>query len=1209
MKEAMLSFIRETDSPVGLLLIDPVTGFGKTHEAIETICEYMSRSEFGPARPILYLTPQLKNIHEVYEGLRMKIADESVFNNRVLNIQSNYDYLESAFLQLSNADDPSFTEDELPNEIRTSTAYLKLKDSFKHAKRLADAGFRNEAEGKREEIATSWDKNLRHEIRSFLTHELSGIDEQKARENGKSDESKGYTLDELRVFAEAYHPWVFKFYPHTSYKKYSVILMSFAKFIGRMNTPFEHRQVADCFPEEETIILIDEFDSTKDVLRDDILKNRIRFDMNTFFTRIYYPLKEHQFKSIDRTSADFVSLLKRANAIYQDYHLNCNYVSAKEAESSYLPQKQKILFHDNYFFSPVEASRTSRYINAAYLPEREAVEISYTQKEQEEQSGVEKISLTGLLRRMENFFADLQDYIDTCAVQYQNQENAKREASAKKAKKKFVKKMDKAEALSTIYNELGLNDEEDRAYREYLSKLAALRKAARFRSNKAMKNGHKISEFSFYNKGFSYYAFRDDDTNNERTSFAFTSIVMTPEKYLVSLCRRFKVIGLSATALVPSSFTNYNLDFLKRELGADFRTLSEKKKMLFKKVLRERYAAYREPVVLDGQGRKVDIVLETIGKTDENEMRQRYASLFPPKANRMVDQMYDGLCIQLSNVDAGNLNYFLKRYINVFEVMSRFFNNEEIRSFLCLHMPKADNGYLFRKDIFEKHFDTFKKCFHIDDAQLVFLEAESYEEKKEHIISLVGAGTKVFVMTTYATVGKGQNFKFPISQADRESTFQICPCALNDSRGNAKDFDAIYLGELTNQLVNSPVPEDGTELKALYQITEYYNCGELSYNEHMESISDVFTHKPYYRHQSELRKSKTVMAGNTAMAIQAIGRMSRTFCKKKNVFIFTTEDFLRQLDVSFLDKELLSPEMHAVVQACEQLPQCVETNKELEQKRLLNSMSITTAEFNNYLNKLVYSIWTEESVGVYQALGDYMLRHPMINLDDILPEYQAGYIHDLNGRAEYYYHQARDNHNYEISFSKESDFIFTINEVESMLTLFMRYPGAKEYMESLGYATSFGDGTHILNPVAFRNIYKGRLGELACKFIINTEFKQLGYATNLNEITDLSIFEKFDFVLAPGIFVDIKNWKDSFLRPQETELEKIRRKMEKTGARVVFYINLSSEYDKIETILIPEGGIVYFVPRLLKPTGEVDRNIIATLSEEMKRHGCINSLQ
>lgn len=197
MKETMLSFIREQNSSVGLLLIDPVTGFGKTHEAIETICEYMSRSESGSERPILYLTPQLKNIHEVYEGLRMKIKDEGEFHKQVLNIQSNYDYLERAFDQLSDTGNAFFSEEELPSEIRTSTAYLKLKDSFKRAKRLSDAGFRNEADGIREEIATSWDRNLRHEIRSFLTHELSRIDEQKAKEAGKADEPKVYTQDEL----------------------------------------------------------------------------------------------------------------------------------------------------------------------------------------------------------------------------------------------------------------------------------------------------------------------------------------------------------------------------------------------------------------------------------------------------------------------------------------------------------------------------------------------------------------------------------------------------------------------------------------------------------------------------------------------------------------------------------------------------------------------------------------------------------------------------------------------------------------------------------------------------------------------------------------------------------------------------------------------------------------------------------------------------
>ena len=66
----------------------------------------------------------------------------------------------------------------------------------------------------------------------------------------------------------------------------------------------------------------------------------------------------------------------------------------------------------------------------------------------------------------------------------------------------------------------------------------------------------------------------------------------------------------------------------------------------------------------------------------------------------------------------------------------------------------------------------------------------------------------------------------------------------------------------------------------------------------------------------------------------------------------------------------------------------------------------------------------------------------------------------------------------------------------------------KEYFIENGWVTSFGNDEKIISPILFQNIYKGALGEVAGKFILNREL-----GIELSPITEPEFFEFFDYKL------------------------------------------------------------------------------------------------
>ena len=151
----------------------------------------------------------------------------------------------------------------------------------------------------------------------------------------------------------------------------------------------------------------------------------------------------------------------------------------------------------------------------------------------------------------------------------------------------------------------------------------------------------------------------------------------------------------------------------------------------------------------------------------------------------------------------------------------------------------------------------------------------------------------------------------------------------------------------------------------------------------------------------------------------------------------------------------------------------------------------------------------------------------------------------------------------------------------------------KEHFEKNGWATTFGNKEKIFSPVLFNNIYKGVLGEVAGKFILEQEL-----GIKLKEISDTNKFEVFDYELSNGIYIDFKHWKNTYNIDRNKAINNINEKLKSINGKKVLIINIIS--DNAFSIGDVNNGQIVEIPRLIDSNGNIDYKSINYIREVFK---------
>lgn len=1138
----------------GLYLCELPTGFGKTFTSVKLIAEWIcSHPSDGK---IIFLTTLNKNLPE--EELHSALGD-ALYDKSVLRIRSNFDEVVEKLPALA-----------IPERFQTES-YQRLLRRVQRYQRavLHEAGDR--------EYVMELEKRVREAesvFRSMITEHLR-----------KAFPTKVKRLEAIRHQDD--FRWIGMLYPAVFTDDYRVLLMSVNKFLKKNSVLTEPSYEFIKAPFiQNAIIFIDEFDATKATVKSEIIDRSLgmKNDFLVLFRQLHRMLSTQRLSrkmhdacaKIDeneKSKYTLEKLMKEAKEIEEKYHIRLSYKTVETA----VDRTQNFLLKDSSFHTVLQGG--AKYIRAHVNQQQNVVDIQFENGKQyfaEKQK--DDIVIYSLIRDINRFLRHFKVFLFEWARHYRSLENDSRDSGRDR--------MSFENALASIMDKFELSASQRKLLLGELCEPLIW-----------LKDEDIIPHVSFYQDGMEIYEFEDNDAHNDSTAVNFIKVYDTPEKLLIYLAKQSQVIGISATAEIPTVVGNYHLRYVEEMLGSLFHTTPQNVKERIREKAEENSRAYHdgrisiqsEIISADYEGKELGEICRMI--TGETEIADICANLI---TNQSVAR------------------YQSVRYCNVFRAMTEFWKHSTIQSMLYLGMalPKYQHPD-FDRDLMKKLMNFAAVLCGCEDGKehLAILTGEDFDRQKKRLTARLSSGEKLFIMSSYSTLGAGQNLQYTVENPLDYICLREC-ADLSDKRFLTKDIDAIYLGDATNLTTNTyseqPMTETGL-MEMLFQVEELYNNGELSFSDKDEMMRLAFRAYLGERESGNLLyQTNSVKMQATKYVIQAIGRMCRTFLKSPEIYIFAEKNLLDKISPCEILRRVAPPEMDAIAQLCGMLA-VEETDG--ERQLLNNAERISSNGMQNILSLLSRS-WTEHSMEIWRNLRETVLRFPTASA-----EIRAGnsvvkelYITGGGKRNCYLYSQYSDYANVTLDFNNdEIGFrnstrakrmgdtgevaVYRMNEQESGLTAALRYPGMREYFQAKGYALNFEEQEYLLSPVLFHNIYKGALGEVCGAFILRQE---RGFI--LQPIEDAQRFEFFDFEMGDGVYVDFKNWKLSFQRNRQDQLEKISRKLDAIGGKRVYIINLFGY--KGTTPGENHDRRIVEIPGLIDENGSVIRKNLDWIKEE-----------
>lgn len=518
--------------------------------------------------------------------------------------------------------------------------------------------------------------------------------------------------------------------------------------------------------------------------------------------------------------------------------------------------------------------------------------------------------------------------------------------------------------------------------------------------------------------------------------------------------------------------------------------------------------------------------------------------------------------------------------------------------------PRYGDKYLDKK-VLDEIFGIIAKRYNYGfnvKTQVVQLDGEEYDNKKDEIIKRLGNGEKLFVLSVYQTIGAGQNLQYLIPSVFRKNLVKI-----NDRIENTyKDFDAIYLDKPTNLLVQ--LDQNLTEedfVKYLFQVEMLQEVSEISAKATKAQVKRVFrsfiSKAPVkdVEYTGNIYKCKSVVLLATRLVIQAIGRICRTNMKSKNIYVFADSRIADYIDSSVTEGRNYNCEFIELLDAISS------QNLNFEEGSLEEAASLKSVRINRFINSMMPNKgmnedWTDERIERWQQLRELVLTSPTMSKSEVDKNFIAyNFYVQLPTRGNtLYYSEEKDFNNITVSFRKSHLTEQCVSAEAAKLTDLMRIDFLRKYFENHGWATCFEPNDFIMAPPLFNNIYRGALGEVVGKAIFYR------YANvQLEDITENKIFEFFDYkVPGAAVYVDFKNWHETSNFDDEQMTAHIISKAKESNAKCVIIANILSDSRYQIRKKTIEGIELLILPSLLLQDKEKSVNKAAW--DEIRRCIC-----
>jgi len=579
MKEIIGKFCCDNSKRNGLLLVDSPTGSGKTRHALHFAYDFcMDSANVG--RKVFFITPLKKNLP--LDDLRKIFREhghEAEFEEKVMFVNSNYDTL----IEVLNDE----IEDRIPDEIKSTAEYKALMSNLDICRLLQKN--KNGHEEEQKVFAAKVREKTEPEFRHMVLRKFSKL---------YPNVSERYKL----IKTDEKWKWIGELYPSVFIREKQIVFMSLRKFIAQIATPLEESySLTDSSVSylENGVVIIDEFDATKDVMLSAIVDDDqfTKIDYVELFNQIARTLKDKRFSAMlmqpsekrmsgkysEQSLVSIVDKLREmSEGIISDYHLDCNYKAVDTDD-----QISKSFIFQDYKFHIVHKD-DKPFITVKFVEDENINKIVFSNSK--EKSGNKESSLRSLLGSLNGFISYFKTAVTILADNYLE---CKSETSDE-VKTEFTLE----QAVRTVLSEFYISDN----YLNYLTNQIIFN-----RPGKTRKDEDELDE-SVYQKGFRYFVIENDNRHDTMSKIYMYSFDNSPEKLLLKVCTATKVVGISATATIPTVISNFDLNYIKSKLGDSFIKLSAEERGRLQDLFNQSISHYGD----------VEIKTELLGLRDPN---------------------------------------------------------------------------------------------------------------------------------------------------------------------------------------------------------------------------------------------------------------------------------------------------------------------------------------------------------------------------------------------------------------------------------------------------------------------------------------------------------------------------------------------------------------------------------------------------------------
>lgn len=1113
MKQTLERVIQSNRS--GLFLLDPPTGFGKTTSVVQIIKDFLSGSPlYAKVKKIFFVTNLKTNLP--VSSLLEELDEEE--KKKCFQAKATIDYILERFFD-AKIDNTEITSSKEYNNLKKDIeAYRAIQTSLK--KDENNYGLRNSLKALKDKISL----DTEHKFRDFI----------------KSNFLSNKSIADKNKFIDS-NGWLKYLYPICDLEKYKVIFLTTKKFISPIDT--FRRLPFYAYNDEITkdaIVFIDEFDSTKDVLLNQIVEDGLknRTDLISLFLDIHFALDNIVLpKGLLRTSEYHKKKVESGEWHEPEWHYNHwreEFTKIYDQHNlKYLlksvdfKEGRAFLYDDGKYFNVFkDSSKKFIYVEL----DKNADILSLIAKEYTQESK----PINQVLRDIEYC---IDGFIEALFYIYNNYLYYKNEGKQSNETKYKVE-----EAIYTVLDALNLKEEQKQFIYSKIQR-------GDFIFNKPRKDDEM-------RRGFNFTEIEDSNYHDIKSIVRNYNFPTTPEDAIIRLVNNALVVGISATAKVNTCIGNYDFKYLNNKLKdkvieiepEDQERIAKSFNSLIEK-LKGQYEIHTQ--IIDNSNCFTDRerCIEFINLLFKNELKEKYLKILDYKNTKSYYFL-----IELK------LGYIYKEILE---------NN--IYSFIAFINRFPRSGEDLDSDIINEIFNDLKSQNNYTDINVEIVNSQDFDYKFNSLQEKLAKGERVFVITTYQTIGSGKNIQYPIPDLQKDRVV-MDP---DDIRGT-KDFEGIYLLSPTNLIqtlhFNSESKYDELS-KYLFQQEYLYQNKYLTYYQLKSNVSNAFRKTFFGESNIFYTRNGDLDLHTLKISEQAVGRLCRCRNKNKNIYVYADYEVAERVQEAGVNDcpKLMNEEFKALLG--------VKLNPAFPKEKLQAFSKQSKDTYMSITKAAKYVRYSNYNVTKWQDLRDFVLRNPTCEN----PEKYEAYYFKFDDRISGYAYKKDRSHNIidlRISSRKNMEYV---SEDECDLPIILSIPHVKEYFEKNGYATSFKKAHYIMNPSLFQQVYLGALGEVVGKFILERE---LGFDL---ENLEADFYEFFDYKIG-NVYFDFKNW-NKFIRDNDEYVKKVEWKLSTVKGAKCFVINLLKRADAPTKINI--GETVVQIPYLIDgETSEINFDAI-----------------